>query len=165
MATVQIKHEEDNSTSTVTITLQSTILSDQDMVRDSYLLISTNIKRVDGSGFPTYLVRDLTDVAPGAGAATTWTELVNDYIEYFVAEAEFGQSSSSSSSSSDSSSSSSEGYSDSSGSSSSSEGYSESSSSEGYSESSSSEGYSESSSSEGYSESSSSEQYSSSSSS
>jgi len=137
MATIKILHEEDGSTSSVNVILASAILSDQDMVRDSYLLISTTIKKVDGTAFPTYLVRDLTDVAPGAGASTTFTELVNDYIDYFVNEAELGQSSSSSSNSSSSSSESS-----------SSGGYSSSSSSDGYSSSSSSsENYSESSSS------------------
>jgi hypothetical protein len=129
MATISILHEEDGSTSTVTVVLQSTILSDQDMARDAYLLISTNIKKVDGTAFPVYVIRDLTDVAPGAGAATTFTILVNDYIDYFVNEAQLGYSSSSSSSSSgsSSSSSSSEGYTSSS--SSSSEGNSSSSSS------------------------------------
>ena len=178
MATVQIYHEEDGRTSSISITLASAIVSDMDMVRDSYLLISTGIRKLDGSGFPTFLVRSLSDTAPGAGVATDFTDLVNGYVDYFVNEAEFGQSSSSSSSSTSESSSSSENFSESSSSSegnsvssqsessSSSEGNSNSSSSsENYSESSSSENYSESSSSEGNSESSSSENYSESSSS
>jgi hypothetical protein len=165
MATVQIFHEEDSSRSTVTVNIASAILSTvggspADMVRDTYLLVTTTLRRVDGTAFPTFLVRDLSDTAPGSPAASDFTELVNTYIDYFVDQAELGQSSSSSSSST-----SSEGYSESSSSSgglsesSSSENYSESSSSsENYSESSSSsENYSESSSSEGNSESSSSE--------
>ena len=134
MATISILHEEDGSTSSVNVVLASAILSDQDMVRDSYLLVSTTIKKVDGTAFPIYLIRDLTDVAPGAGAASTFTDLINDYVDYFVNEAQLGYSSSSSSSSSSggysssSSSSSSDGYSSSS-SSSSSEGNSSSSSS------------------------------------
>ena len=138
MATVQIFHEEDGSTSTVSVSLSSAILSKidgspADMVRDSYLLVTTSIRRADGTAFPSYLVRDLSDTAPGSGAATDFTDLVNGYIEYFVDQAELGQSSSSSSSST-----SSEGLSESS---STSEGYSQSSSSGGYSESSSLDEY------------------------
>ena len=130
MATVQIFHEEDGSTSTVTVSLQNGLLSDSLMENESYLTISTSIRKVDGTVFPTYVIRDLTDVAPGASSpAVNFTTLVNGYIEYFVSQAEFGQSSSSSSSSdgnSESSSSSSDGNSESS---SSSDGNSESSSS------------------------------------
>jgi hypothetical protein len=117
MATVQIFHEEDGRTSTVSINLASSILSDMDMVRDTYLLVNTSIRKSDGSAFPAYLVRDLSDVAPGAGVATDWTELVNGYIDYFVSDAGLGQSSSSSSSSTSESSSSSGGNSESSSSS------------------------------------------------
>ena len=143
MATVRILHEENGSTSTVTVTLESAIASDQDMVRDSYLLISTTIRKTDGTAYPKYLVRSLTDVAPGAGASSTFTDLVNDYIDYFVNDAQLGYSSSSSSSegyssSSSSSSSSSAGNSSSSSSSSSDSSSSSSSSSEGNSSSSSS---------------------------
>ena len=171
MATIQIFNEEASANSTVTVDLKTTMLADplEDMVVKSYLTISTNIKDVNGSSYPIFVIQDLSDIAPGASAATTFTELIDGYIAYFIGDAELGQSSSSSSSSTSSegyseSSSSSGGYSESSSSggysesSSSSEDYSESSSSsEDYSESSSSEGYSESSSSEGNSESSSSE--------
>ena len=162
MATIQIFHEEDGRISTVTVNLQTGILSDPSNLgtRDSWLLISTNLRRPDGTGFPIYLARNLSDTAPGFGVATDFTELVEGYIEYFMDQAELGYSSSSSSSSTSESSDSSEGYSQSS---TSSEGYSvssdstSSSTSEGYSESSSSsEGNSESSSSTDASESSSS---------
>ena len=126
MATIQIFHEETGSTYTVSAVLRSSILSDGDMTRSAYLIISTTIRQLDGSVYPKYLVKDLTDIAPGAGAATTFTELINGYIEYFVGQSQFGQSSSSSSTSSSSSS---DGYSSSS--SSSSDQYSSSSSSSG----------------------------------
>jgi hypothetical protein len=124
MATITILHEEDGSTSTVTVTLASDIMSDSLMVANSWLLIKTTIRQVDGTAFPSYLIHDLTDVAPGAGAAATFTILINDWVDYFVNEAQLGYSSSSSSSGGFSSSSSS-----SSNSSSSSVGYSSSSSS------------------------------------
>jgi len=126
MANIQIFHEETGSTYNVSVVLSSSILSNSNMTRDSYLILTTTIPKLDRTSYPSYLIRDLSDTAPGAGAANDFTELVNGYIEYFVSESQLGQSSSSSSHSSSSSSTSSEGYSESS---SSSGGYSESSSS------------------------------------
>jgi hypothetical protein len=54
-------------------------------------------KAVDGSAHPIYIIRTLSDVPTGYLPATTFTELVDDYVQYFIDQAELGQSSSSSS--------------------------------------------------------------------
>ena len=111
MATIQVYHEEENRFYQVSVTINSTVLdmvpggSVSDAEIDYYLKITTTIRREDGTAFPQYVVRSLADAAPGYGAATTFTELVNDYVAYFIVQAGLGQSSSSSSSSSNSSSS------------------------------------------------------------
>jgi len=144
MTTIRVFNEEQNKYYQVDVSLFSAVMdrvnnlpSNGDI--DYYLKITTTMKYPDGTSFGEYVIRNLSDVPTGYSAATTFTQLVNDYIEYFQVQATLGQSSSSSSSSSTSSSSSS--------SSSSSEGYSSSS----YSSNSSSSKSLSSSSSEGYS--------------
>lgn len=106
MGTINVYFDEDNRTYQVTATLKQgllapesntggTNLTDGDM--EFYLEISTNIKKLDGGSFPKYIVRSLADVAPGAGASTTYTSLINNYVNYFITTAEMGLSSSSSS--------------------------------------------------------------------
>ena len=104
MATIQVYHEENNRTYQVNVVLNRTLLSDGSGSAEEYLLISTTIRKADGTAFGTYRVKDLTDVPPGYPTASDFTELVNDYIEYFMDQAQLGQSSSSSSLSSSSSS-------------------------------------------------------------
>lgn len=127
MGTINVYHDEDDRTYQVVATLKQGILSPElntggTAVTDSeiefYLEITTNIRKFDNSTFPKFIVRSLSDVAPGAATnpATSWTVLMNEYVSYFLTTAEMGMSSSSTSSSSESSpssnsSSSSEGYS------------------------------------------------------
>lgn len=97
---------------------------------DYYLKISTTMRKSNGTVFPIYVVRNLYDLPATSGSyaynipALNFTDLIDDYVDYFIYMAELVQSSSSSSISSSSSS---FGYSSSS--SSSSVGYSSSSSS------------------------------------
>jgi len=107
MATIQVYHQEENRYYQVNVNLASAILQDAGSGRmDYYLTISTNLKKRDGTAYPTYKVTTLADVPAGTSPApTTWTELVDDYVSYFVEQSELGQSSSSSTSSSSSSSS------------------------------------------------------------
>ena len=111
MPTISIYQEEDNRTYQVNVDVNTAIFdrvngAPSDYQADYYLIITTNMKKaVDNSSYPTYIIRNLSDTPPGYLAATTFTELVNDYIEYFSDQSELGQSSSSSSFSSSSSSS------------------------------------------------------------
>lgn len=125
MATTKIYHQEENRFYQVTADVFSSVLDDGSGEVDYYLKISTSIRKTDGSSFPDFRVKTLNDVPPGGSApATDFSDLVDQYLNYFMTQAELGQSSSSSSNSSSSSS-----YEYSSSSSSSSNGYSESSSS------------------------------------
>ena len=133
MATIQIFHEETGSTSTVTVTLNSAIMSDADMTRDTYLILTTTIPQAGGGSYPAYIIRTLADTAPTYPTASNFTELIDGYVEYFVDQSQLGQSSSSSETSSESSSTSSGGYSESSSSSGGNSASTESSSSGGYS--------------------------------
>lgn len=149
MGIIYIYNEEDNSRLQINVELKYGFLASElaSANRSEYYLeITPNFRKANGSAFNKFVVRTLTDVAPGATTpATDFQELIDDYVDYFMTAAEMALSSSSSSTSSSSSS---EGYSSSSSSSSSSEGTSSSSSSsEGTSSSSSSEGTSSSSSS------------------
>jgi hypothetical protein len=130
MPTVSIYQAEDNKTYQVSVDINSSILdmvdgSPSNCQTDYYLKITTTLKKaIDNSSHPIYIIRTLSDVPTGYLPASTFTELVDYYVEYFINQAELGKSSSSSESSPSSSS---YGYSESS--SSSSYGYSESSSS------------------------------------
>lgn len=114
MGTINVYHDEDDKTYQVVATLKQGILSPElstggtgltDAATEIYLEITTTIKKVDGSLFPKFIVRSLNDVAPGAATnpATSWTILMNEYVEYFLTTATLGMSSSTSSSSSQSS--------------------------------------------------------------
>jgi hypothetical protein len=110
MAQVKIYDQETNSYYTVTFLLKQSILDNTltgDL--DYYLTVNTNLKK-DGVAFPTFIVRTLSDVAPGKSTASDFNQLCRDYIDYFTAEAVMTISSSSSSTEGYSSSSSSEGY-------------------------------------------------------
>ena len=114
MSSFQIYHEEEDKFYTITVNIVASALLGNDVGGPEkspetkyYLTLSTSIRNPDGSAFPTYLIENLGDTAPGASAATTFTELIDGYAEYFLTQSEFGQSSSSSSSSSEGTSSSS----------------------------------------------------------
>jgi len=112
MATITVFHESVNKYYQINVGIFSSVVDaihdvPSDGSVDFYLKITTNMKKPDGSSFSEYLVRELSDVPVGYSTATTFTELVNDYIEYFIVQSEFGQSSSSSTSSTSSNSSSS----------------------------------------------------------
>ena len=110
MATISIYQVENNRTYQMTVNIASAVLekisgSPSDAAVDYYLTVSTTLRKSsDNSLFPTYVVRGLYDVPPGYATASSFTELVDDYIEYFITQAELGMSSSESSSSSSSSS-------------------------------------------------------------
>ena len=70
-----------------------------------YLKIKTSLKDGAGDALPEFDIVTMTDSAPGYGVSTTWTDLINDYVEWYLTAAEVNQSSSSSSQSSSSSSS------------------------------------------------------------
>lgn len=111
MGTINVYFDKDNRTYQVTAALKQgllapdlntggTNLTDGDM--EFYLEISTNIKKLDGTSFPKYVVRSLADIAPpippgSAIPVTNYTDLINNYVGYFLAIAEMGMSSSSSS--------------------------------------------------------------------
>ena len=66
---------------------------------DFYLDISTTMKKVDGTAFGHFIVRSYDDMPPGiAGPATDFTDMCEQYIQYFIDTAELIASSSSSSS-------------------------------------------------------------------
>lgn len=115
MGTINVYHDEDDKTYQVVATLKQGLLSPEhntggagltDAATEIYLEITTTIKKIDGSFFPKFIVRSLSDVAPGAATnpATSWTVLMNEYVEYFLETATLGMSSSSSSTLSSSSS-------------------------------------------------------------
>lgn len=102
MATISIYQEEDNKTYQVSVDINSSILdlvngSPSNGDTDYYLKITTTLKKSDGSSFPTYVIRNMSDVPDGYSTASTFTELVDDYVQYFIDQAQLGQSSSSSS--------------------------------------------------------------------
>lgn len=106
MGTINVYFDEDNRTYQVTATLKQGLLAPElntggvditDANMEFYLEISTNIRKLDGTLFPKYIVRSLSDVAPGSSPVTNYTDLVNNYVNYFLVTAEMGMSSSSSS--------------------------------------------------------------------
>jgi hypothetical protein len=106
MATISVYHPENNRTYQVTVDIYSGVMDQNSEIgSDYYFRISTTMrKQSDNSAFPVYVIRSLSDVAPGFPVATSFTQLINDYVQYFINEQELGQSSSSSSESSSSSS-------------------------------------------------------------
>ena len=106
--TIRVFNQSDSKYYTVTVDFASSVINAVNGVptnieTDYYLKISTTMK-FHGAAFPEYLVRTLNDV-PAGYAPANFTELIQDYIDYFVTQAELGWSSSSSSDSSPSSSS------------------------------------------------------------
>jgi len=111
MATIRVYHQEDNRQYQVNIDLFATVVDRiagdaSDAETDYYLKLTTTIKQPDGTSYPAYVIRTLSDKPAAYPLRTTFTDLINDYVTYFLAASEYGQSSSSSSSSSESSSSS-----------------------------------------------------------
>ena len=111
MATINVFNEEDGKTYTVTVNLVAGILDringlPTDLNIDFYLQLSTTIKKVDNSSFPIFIIRNLSDTPTGFGVAASWSELINNYVDYFLTQSTYGMSSSSSTSSSSTSSSS-----------------------------------------------------------
>lgn len=107
MATVQIYEEESNQYFQVNVTMAQNVLDIGTGAFVLYLKVNTTIKNpLTGGSLPEFSVRTLYDVPPGAysSPAADFTELVNDYINYYITYGELGQSSSSSNSSSSSSS-------------------------------------------------------------
>jgi len=113
MARISVYQEETNRTYSVTAEALASVMdmvegsaSDGDI--DYYIRISTNIPKVDGTSWPVYIIRKLTDNPPGVEYSTpsTFTELINQYVTYFITVSQLTESSSSSSSFSSSSSSS-----------------------------------------------------------
>ncbi|MFA5312403.1 MAG: hypothetical protein WC375_03665 [Methanomassiliicoccales archaeon] len=105
MGTTRIYHEEEDRYYNVNYDLYSSSLNDGDGAIDYYILVTTDMRMVNGDAFPTFRIRTLEDVPPGGTPASTFTGLLNDYISWFMEQAELGLSSSSSSSSTSSSSS------------------------------------------------------------
>jgi len=104
--TIRVFNQADSRYYTVTIDMFSSVLDlndigeNVDVSMDYYLKINTTMrKRSDNSAFPEYLIRTLNDVPPIYGTPANFTELIDDYVDYFVNQAELGMSSSSSSSS------------------------------------------------------------------
>jgi len=121
MSNITFYSEQSNKQYKVNFDLKFTYHVDGVGVNEYYLDIYTSIPKKDGSSFDHYVVRTLDDYPPGGSTATDWTDMITQYINYFVEISEqIASSSSSSSSTSSSSSSSSEGNSSSSSSSSSS---------------------------------------------
>jgi len=108
--TIRVFDAPNNRYFTVTVDLATSVLSYvngviTDMTPDYYLKIITSMTKSDDTAFPKFLVRSLADYAPGFGAVDNFTDLINNYVDYFIYYAEVGMSSSSSTSSSSSSSS------------------------------------------------------------
>jgi len=108
MATITIYSQEDNRSFQVNIDLSGSILDTDQGRQEYYLTVSTSMTYPDGSLFPIFLVKTLSDVPPGYPApASDFNELINYYVDFFVAGSQIAASSSSSYSSSSSESSSS----------------------------------------------------------
>ena len=112
MATIQVFNESENRFYQVQVNLFVNTLdlvngSPSNADTDYYLKITTNMKKTDGTSFGEFVVRTMADVptdGPVTYTPTTFAQLVNNYVDYFLVMAEYGQSSSSSSFSSSSSS-------------------------------------------------------------
>ena len=96
MANIQIYSQDTNQNYTVTLNVYSTVTEGTaDGKGEYYMTISTNYQH-QGVSFPVSVIKDLSDIAPGAGAATTFSDLVKGYISYYVDFIEDESSSSSS---------------------------------------------------------------------
>jgi len=113
MPNVRVYNETDNRIYTVTMDIFTSVLDKVHGLSsdgangavDFYMRVSTTMRRSsDNSALPEFIIRDLTDVPPGYATALNFTELFDDYVEYYVDQAELGQSTSSSSATSSSSS-------------------------------------------------------------
>lgn len=115
MGTISVYNDEDNKTYKVTANLKQGLLAPDQNTDGAgktladvefYIEITTDIKKPDGTAYGKFIVRSLADVAPSiVGSpsftpntpATGWTQLLNDYVEYFLTASLMGWSSSSSS--------------------------------------------------------------------
>jgi len=119
--TIRVYNQADNRYYTVTVDATSGVLDaingvypNPDPDTEFYLKISTTMRiKSTNTAFPQYVVRTLNDypadtsgIIPGPyPVPTTFTELIQNFIDYYVAYSELGMSTSSSSTSSNSSSS------------------------------------------------------------
>jgi len=103
MATIRVYHQEDNRQYQVNVDLFATVVdriagAASDAEIDYYLRLTTTIKQPDGTSYPAYVIRTLSDKPAAYPIRTRFTDLINDYVTYFLETSEYGQSSSSSSS-------------------------------------------------------------------
>lgn len=105
MATIKVYHEETDRYYSIQVNLISNYLSDGDGSIDYYVLVTTDMKDTYGNALPRFIVRSLADNPLPLVPVTNFTGLINNFISWYMIQAELGQSSSSSSTSSVSSSS------------------------------------------------------------
>ena len=97
MSTVRILNDENGIYYNVNFDLQSSLLSDGSGDNDYFIIVSTTIKDPVGASLPNYYVRTLSDLPPGGSPVTNFTDLMKEYIDYYISQSTLGQSSSSSS--------------------------------------------------------------------
>lgn len=84
MANIQIYSQEANQNYTVTLNVYSTVTEGTtDGKGEYYMTISTNYQH-QGASFPVFVIKDLTDIAPTAPAATNFSDLVKGYLDYYI---------------------------------------------------------------------------------
>ena len=107
MATILVYNQASNTKYKISFDLKNTPLVDLDPSGESdfYILVSTTMRKPDGTAFPYFIIRDLSDIPPGTAiAGTNFSDLCTKWITYFIDTTELIASSSSSSTSSSSSS-------------------------------------------------------------
>ena len=100
MAQVRIYNQEQNRFFNINFDLRQNIVSDgSDVEVDYFLVVSTNIPRPDGSRFPTYTVKDLSDIPEDVEMSSeeieNFTDLCRAYVSYFTVYGQQVESSSS----------------------------------------------------------------------
>lgn len=83
MSQIRIYNQETDSYSNVRFDLEQSWLSDQQKL-DCHLIISTDMKKFNGSSFGKKLVRTLNDYPPSGSVASNFSHLCEQWIEYFV---------------------------------------------------------------------------------
>ena len=80
MASTTIWHQEDGKNYTFTVDIGGGLLSStQVSTEEYYLLVSTSMKKADGTSWGKILIKDHTNVAPGNATASTWTEQMEEW--------------------------------------------------------------------------------------
>ena len=107
MSTIQIYHEDANRFYNVNVNMFATALNTGTTgSTEYYLKITTDMRRADGTAYPTYVIKTMTDYPTGytpSVVPTTIAELINVYIDYYILNGITASSSTSSSSVSSSS--------------------------------------------------------------